>query len=88
MGKGGVVNIVEPVGLEFVIGLARGYLHIVGWMNFIETFLGHNYVVARVFAESFDGKHVKIGILSIDILKKFISRATNFPLTREHWFKN
>lgn len=60
----------------------------VGWENFIQSFKGHNVMVARSFAQSFNGKKAIVVDLDLLVTESFISKSTGFPPKGEKWFKN
>lgn len=50
MGKGGVVNRVEPSRTQYAIAHAKVSFQITGLFNFTMKFSGHNFGVGRAFS--------------------------------------
>lgn len=40
------------------------------------------------FAQSFDGKQVRIGSFTFKITESFIAKAMGLPMIGENWYKN
>jgi hypothetical protein len=53
----------------------------VGWANCIQAFKGHNIIVVRAFAQSFNGKRAKVGDVEQQLVNEtFIAEATGLSL--------
>ena len=62
-------------------------MHKSGVYQFLQKFLGENYGMALAFAQSFDGKQVRLGSLKLEIIESFNAEAMSLPMTREKWYK-
>ena len=79
MGKGGMVNRLEPEGPKYCNWNTGVWFRAAGWYEFIEKFSGENHGVSRTFSLSFDGVQVHIGSFKFEVTDKSISRALSLP---------
>jgi hypothetical protein len=57
------------------------------YCHYLRNFQGHNVVVMRAFAETFDGKTTQVGDVKITVTEETLASITGLENKGENWFK-